>query len=205
MPAELELKLEISPESVGDFLEATQALGWRQDDEQFLANCYFDTPDQALQRERIALRVRKAGGRWIQTLKTAGTVDANGISHRGEWEWEVANGELDTKLLGELLPASIDSHSLTPRFTTDFKRVTWIVQYQESSVEVALDIGEICAANQTLPISEVELELKAGAPESVLALAELLKQHVELRVSTVSKAERAQQLLAAVVSSNCLE
>ena len=36
-------------------------------------NAYFDTPDLVLKQNAMALRLRKVGGKWLQTLKTAGT------------------------------------------------------------------------------------------------------------------------------------
>jgi len=195
MASELELKLEIAPEATTVFKSVMASWGWSPSSELMLANCYYDTPDQALKRARIAVRVRRAGDQWIQTLKTAGQVDAQGVSHRGEWEWILPSSELDTAVLQEHLPASFELSGLKPIFTTDFKRTTWVVDYESSTVEVALDQGEIFAAPKRVPISEVELELKSGAASAILGLADLLKAQVPLRVSTISKAERAQRLL----------
>lgn len=195
MAAELELKMEIAPEASSDFIELMSANGWEPSSSLMLANCYYDTPQQDLKRARIALRVRRAGRQWIQTLKTAGEVDANGISNRGEWEWELPTSELNFELAREYLPAQIDTVQLKPLFTTDFKRTAWLIDYQGALIEVALDQGEIFAAPKRVPISEVELELKSGETSALLALAELLKSEIDLQVSTVSKAERAQRLL----------
>ena len=195
MAAELELKMEIAPQASSDFIKLMSAKGWEPASSQLLANCYYDTPQQALKQARIALRVRRVGNQWIQTLKTAGQVDANGISTRGEWEWELPTSQLNTELARGQLPAQIDVAKLKPLFTTDFKRTAWLIDYQGALIEVALDQGEIFAAPKRAPISEVELELKSGETRGLLALAELLKSEIELKVSTVSKAERAQRLL----------
>ena len=195
MAAELELKMEIAPQASSDFIELMSSKGWEPCSSLMLANCYYDTPQQDLKRARIALRVRRIGNQWIQTLKTAGQVDANGISTRGEWEWELPTGELNVDLAREQLPAQIDGAQLKPLFTTDFKRTAWLIDYQGALLEVALDQGEIFAAPKRVPISEVELELKSGDTSGLLALAEILQSEIDLRVSTVSKAERAQQLL----------
>lgn len=195
MASELELKLEIAPEETTAFKSVMASLGWSPSSELMLANCYYDTPDQALKQARIAVRVRRAGDQWIQTLKTAGRVDAHGVSHRGEWEWTLPSSELDTGLLRDHLPVSFELSALKAIFTTDFKRTTWLVEYEGSAVEIALDQGEIFAAPKRVPISEVELELKSGEATALLGLADLLKAQVPLRVSTISKAERAQRLL----------
>jgi len=195
MAAEQELKMEIAPQASSDFIELMTAKGWEPLSSLMLANCYYDTPQQALKQAGIALRVRRVGKQWIQTLKTAGQVDSNGISTRGEWEWELQTGQLNTELAREQLPAQIDAAELKPLFITDFKRTAWLIDYQGTLIEVALDQGEIFAAPKRVPISEVELELKSGDTSGLLALAELLKSEIDLKVSTVSKAERAQRLL----------
>lgn len=195
MPAELELKLAIDASDVEAFIRLTETLGWQVHSHQRLTNTYFDTPDQALKRERVALRVRQAGERWIQTLKTSGVVDSTGISRRGEWEWDLPSCSLDKVLVAEYLPASLDLEQLAPLFTTDFHRTTWMVTEQGTSIEVALDRGAIRGANRELPISEVELELKNGDANHLVQLADKLKEHISLRVDTGSKAQRAQALI----------
>src|ERR1700679_3669270 len=50
-----------------------------------LSSVYFDTPRGALKRAGYALRVRREGGVFIQTLKDAG----DGAFTRGEWETRV--------------------------------------------------------------------------------------------------------------------
>ncbi len=195
MAAELELKMEIAPEDSSKFIAVMHSKGWEPASSLMLANCYYDTPQQELKQARVALRVRRAGNQWIQTLKSAGVVDSNGISTRGEWEWELPSSELNIDLAREQLPSQINGAALKPLFTTDFKRTAWLIDYQGACVEVALDQGEIFAAPKRMPISEVELELKSGATSGLLALAELLKGEIDLQISTVSKAERAQRLL----------
>ena len=64
------------------------ALRRRPREVQQLHNVYYDTPDQALRRQKVALRVRRQSGgpatraQWILTLKTAGT-SVGGLSQRG--------------------------------------------------------------------------------------------------------------------------
>lgn len=197
MASELELKLEIAPQETVNFKQLMASLGWSPSSELMLSNVYYDTADQALKQARIALRVRRAGECWIQTLKTAGQADASGLVRRGEWEWTLPDERLDVSLLGALLPETIDRYALKPLFATDFKRTTWLVPHLGSLVEIALDQGEIFAAPKRVPISEVELELKEGDTDGLLALSELLQAKIPLQVSTISKAERAQRLLEA--------
>lgn len=195
MATELELKLEVAPEAASLFSQLMRELGWMPQSEMMLANVYYDTPEQSLRQARVALRIRKAGDQWIQTLKTAGEINASGLSRRGEWEWPLSGNQLDLSLLSGHLPQQIDPSTLEPLFSTNFKRTTWLVKHERSLIEVALDQGEIFAAPKRVPISEVELELKSGDSDDLLALADRLRQQIPLQVSTISKAERAQRLM----------
>ncbi|MEO8407622.1 MAG: CHAD domain-containing protein, partial [Oxalobacteraceae bacterium] len=65
-----------------------------------------------------------------------------------------------------------------------------------AEVELALDQGEVVHAATSLPISEIELELKSGAPAELFAFALELQQALPLRVGNISKAERGYALYA---------
>ncbi|MCA1770285.1 MAG: CYTH domain-containing protein [Halomonas sp.] len=163
-----------------------------------LGNTYFDTPEGALERSRMALRLRRVNGRVLQTVKTRGE-GGGGLSTRGEWEWEVSGPELDLEGLAELPPAALGQdvlERLVPRFTTDFHRETRMIDHAGARIEVALDEGEIVADNRRVAIRELELELKAGEPEALWSLAEILAESVPLRPADTSKAARGGALLA---------
>lgn len=163
-----------------------------------LGNIYYDTPEGELEGARMALRLRRAGDRLMQTLKTRGQ-GGGGLSTRGEWEWEVPGPGLDLAGLATLPsmaerdPALLER--LVPRFATDFMRETWWLEEDGLSVELALDLGEIRAGEQAVTIRELELELKAGEPAALWSLAETLAECVALRPSDTSKAARGGALL----------
>ncbi|WP_280552794.1 CYTH domain-containing protein [Halomonas sp. 25-S5] len=163
-----------------------------------LGNTYYDTPEGDLEQARMALRLRRAGDRLLQTLKTRGQ-GGGGLSTRGEWEWEVPGPGLDLRGLAALPPmAERDPgllERLVPRFATDFMRETWWLEEDGLSVELALDLGEIRAGGQAVAIRELELELKAGDPTALWALADALADTVALRASDTSKAARGGALL----------
>lgn len=224
-PQEIELKLLVpglSADTALQRLRRTPSLRRRTLQQQQLLNRYFDTPDQALQRQRCALRLRhvSAGtepgplgtgtaptpehgshGAWRQTLKTAGT-SQGGLSQRGEWENVVTSGVLDAAALqgtawDQLDPSGSLFATLQPCFETHCLRTTWRVRQRNGAdIEVALDAGTVQAGRRTEPLLELELELISGPPAALFTLAQELAQHLPLLPSDVSKAQRGYALAA---------
>lgn len=197
MSQEIELKLALGPDGPSA-LRRHPLLAALPVRVSHLGNTYFDTPDGALERARMALRLRRVDGRVLQTVKTRGQ-GGGGLSTRGEWEWEVPGPGLDLQGLAGLPPAALGDEvlaRLAPRFTTDFRRETREVAHAGSRIELALDEGEILAGERRVAIRELELELKAGTPDALWSLAEALAESVPLRPSDTSKAARGGALLA---------
>lgn len=206
---ETELKLLLDPAAAallaGHPLLRRHALGKSR--VQQLTSIYFDTPDGYFRRRDAGLRVRLQDGRWIQTLKADGQAAA-GLHQRQEWESPVAGALPDLDALAELAgPRSKWGRrlrsvglgaQLAPIFSTRFRRTLWQLRLAQGElVELALDQGRVMHAATALPISEIELELKSGAPAGLFDFALELLQALPLRVSNVSKAERGYALLAA--------
>jgi len=57
-------------------------------DRRSVASVYYDTARQDLRRAGIVMRLRRDGGRWLQTLKAQGVQHA-GLAQRAEWELPV--------------------------------------------------------------------------------------------------------------------
>src|SRR5438034_10994518 len=94
-PRELELKLEFDPADRGE-IEAHPLLAATRPERQMLISVYYDTRDHALQKGRVALRVRKFGTRYVQAIKAMnGTAQ---LFERPEWEHEVAGRDPDLSL-----------------------------------------------------------------------------------------------------------
>ena len=174
---------------------------------QRLLNTYFDTPDLALQQRRMAVRERLAGDQWLLTVKTAGQ-SQNGLSRRQEWEGQTTPGALqfdtlvdDAALAQDLMTLRPNLHAL---FCTDFERQRWVIAHAGAQIEVALDQGHIHVPGTELSeqLLELELELLSGPEETLMALADVLRQTpqgtVTLAPSDASKAQRGMALWAQV-------
>ena len=83
-PIEVELKLALPPQQAASFIKL-MARRRTSPVQQALLTRYFDTPDFTLSAQGIAVRVRRSGGRWLQTLKTEGE-RRGGLSLRVEYE-----------------------------------------------------------------------------------------------------------------------
>lgn len=168
-PREIELKLAVFDRDLPSLRQRLAGLG---DGEQLeVDNVYFDTAERLLRGNRMALRLRRIGGRWVQTLKTEARASA--LSSRGEWEVPAPRGRLDLGRFPETpLTALLQAHRaarLLPVFRTGFRRTFWNVN--DGAIEVALDQGEIAAGDRRAPILELELELKSGSVEALYRLA----------------------------------
>jgi inorganic triphosphatase YgiF len=207
MATEIELKLLINPADIARLrrhpLLKAHAAG-RASTRQLLS-IYYDTPELTLRQQQIALRVRRVGARWVQTVKGGGEVRA-GLHQRGEWEDEVAHERPDlTKINSPSLLRLFSSAAVRDRlqavFTTEFKRTTWLLRWEDGDeVELALDQGEVKSGGKTTPVCEIELELKQGNPARLFLAALELQQAIPLRLENVSKADRGYRLSQAAPS-----
>jgi triphosphatase len=201
-PQEIELKLQIAPESVPLLRRHSLLRRLRAGSpaSQHLISTYFDTPDFRLMREQVALRVRKVDGRRIQTLKCAPTIE-HGVHARREWEREVKADRpvlkgIKDKKLRKLLATQKVRNRLAPQFVTDIQRATWPLKLGNSRVELAVDTGEIRTAKGNVPVCEIEIELKSGDIDGVYAIARQLHKTIRFTSEPLTKAERGFALVA---------
>ena len=196
---EIEFKLAIAPAEAAAF-KRHPLLATLRPLRRRMLNTYFDTPELALAGKRMALRLRRTGGKWLQTLKAVGAGGAAaGLHRRSEWEYPLATGALDLALFSgsalDALKADRLAAQLRPVFTTDFMRTAWIVEpVPGTRIEVALDQGRISSGSREVLISEIELELLEGDAAALYDLAAQLQQQVTLCPDSVSKAERGYRL-----------
>ena len=203
MAREIELKLAVPDAALAAVAAWLDANGQPRG-EATLLNVYLDTPERDLAQARAALRLRKKGEQWLQTLKTAGH-SAGGLAARHEWETAVAGEAIDLSRFPDEARAVLAplASRLTPVFRTDFVRRTWIVEQDGERIEAALDTGTISApgASRTEHIQELELEWlpREGVDEShaeaaLRAFALRLAHVAPLTPSDLSKAARGYRL-----------
>ncbi|HAT31113.1 MAG TPA: inorganic triphosphatase [Janthinobacterium sp.] len=167
------------------------------------SHCY-DTPELDIKRHGASLRVREADQQFFQSLK-GGDGGAAGLTSRGEWGGPVAGPELDLPALrgmlghntrwNRLLRKRTVKRRLRPVFDTRISRTIWALRLPDGGeIELALDQGAIERDSMREPISEVELELKAGAPDKLYDFALQLLDTVPMRLGESSKAERGYAL-----------
>ena len=203
MNTETEIKLRVSRDTLAalrdhPLLKKRNKSGWEQRE---LFNQYFDTPERDLAQAKVALRIRRDGEVFIQTLKTRGQSVA-GLSERNEYDWHLHSAELDlSKLDDSCWPAALaelDKSLLQPIFTTDFVRqradIAWGRGKTKVQIEAALDLGKVIAGEGEEEICELELELRQGEPEALLELAAELAADLPLMPCDISKAERGYRL-----------
>ena len=77
----------------------------------------------------------------------------------------------------------------------DFIRRAVLLRLDDgSTAELALDLGTLSGATRSLPLCELELELKSGEPAAARAFAEALAARFSLRPEPLSKFARASAL-----------
>jgi inorganic triphosphatase YgiF len=206
VPTETELKLRITPEAAAKLARhpVIKTLKRGPARKARLLSTYYDTDDGALAAAGIALRVRRDGRHWMQTIKgPADASSAGGMSARAEFEWPVTGPNPDPlrfattpfrRTLGKA-----EKRGLRPRFTTDVTRTTIPLTFPDSTMALlCIDVGEVRTEDGPPvlrdPIHEIELELEAGNAARLFELAHVLAASVPLAFEPASKAERGHAL-----------
>jgi inorganic triphosphatase YgiF len=193
---EVELKFDVEPASVAQ-LRATPILAAAPASDQDSESLYFDTREGALRKAGISLRVRRAGGRNVQTIKRKRGNGA-GLFVREEHEAQVPRFTLDLDAfapgLVRRLLGGTDREKLRPLVRTRFTRTSWRIAHRDSLIEVVLDEGTVGAGRKHTSLTELELELKEGKPGALFDLAREIGGAVPLRLGMLSKNERGYAL-----------
>lgn len=202
MAHEIEIKLALPASAQARFLRLSFLREATARKSGVYLNRYYDTPDGALQRQGIALRLRKAHGVWWQTVKCAGH-GGGGLMTRPEWETPY-HGEFDFSAVDDAVTRQrLEQPKTRLRlgllFETNFRRNTWRFEaVPGAAVVLTLDRGWLLANGQREPISELEIELAGGTLGALFDLAQRLAQKVPLLPAMRSKAERGYRLCQGV-------
>ncbi len=168
-----------------------------------LQAAYHDTAARDLAAAGLALRVRREGRRWVQTLKGAAEDGMTRAEHNVVRQAPAgAVPEPDPALhaatpVGErLLKVLHDAPepALVCLYRTDIWRRTRPVSTPAGEVELAFDHGTIVAGERRLPVCELEIELKQGSPRAVIDTARDWVLRHGLWLDTRTKAERGDML-----------
>jgi triphosphatase len=178
-----------------------------------LAAVYLDTLGEHLAQARVALRLRREGTQWVQTLKAegAGTLQrlehnvplgADGAAHAGRPEHDLARhaGTEAGVVLARVLAEAGDTR-LVARYATEVQRTRRTLRHGGALIELALDEGRIQAGAASCGVCEIEFELLSGAPQALLDLASRWVDRFDLVLDVRSKSERGHRLANGQASS----
>ncbi len=203
MAVEVELKLSTDRESLARVREhpALAAVLRGRARTGRNVSTYYDTRSQELRKAGVALRVRRSGQRWLQTVKGAG--DRLGAVHRRpEYEWPVRSSGIDASKLSTTPWQSVfeaTAGRLRPVFVTDIHRTAQALAFADGTrATLSLDAGEIRAGKRCASLTEIEIELVDGEPRLLHELALALAADLPVSIAQASKSERGYALAGAV-------
>lgn len=200
---EIELKLTCTDSSVWEKIMTAQSLievavpG--SEDRQLLDARYYDTATYCLQKAKLAYRIRCEGEQWVATVKGGG-LSSGGLHERQEWNVVVSDSQPNITVfegtdIGQRLIELVGDQRLEPIVITKFERRTLdVIMLDGSQIEVAADQGTIMAGSKSIPILEVELELKEGKPAALVQLGAALSREYPLLPEQDSKFYRGLKL-----------
>jgi inorganic triphosphatase YgiF len=165
---------------------------------------YYDSRDGALQRARLAYRVRREGDAWVATLKGEGQ-SAGGLHQRNEWNVPVNSQQADLTVFTDpqaiKLLAPFREAALQAILETRFERYeSRVIHSDQSEILVALDRGEILAQGLRETILEIELELAQGEIAALLEMGEALCRVLPLIPDDESKMFRGLRLAGLIAA-----
>ncbi len=162
---------------------------------------YADTPDQRLAAAGLALRLRKEGRVWVQTLKGRGDGLVRRLEHEVALPAQRGVPALDPvrhagTAAGDALMAALDGAAgeLQPVYRTDIQRLHRPVRHGGALIEIAYDRGRILAGDKRLAVDEIEFELLRGPPAALADMAARWAARFGLWWDVRTKSERGLRL-----------
>lgn len=212
---EQELKIKVSAEDLEAVFNALadQAVGGKVA-HKYLPRYYYDTVNMDFYHNGISVRVQykpgkdgKLGG-YEQTVKFElphGTAVAQGALFRKECKDIIASRKPDLAAVSDpeagKIVQSFKAKRLKHIFTAAIERRSFDVQIgrgkNRGKVEVAFDVGEIIIPGKGghYPFSEIEIEIKEGAPAAIERIHSKIKKIAPLaKVQPLSKADQGSRI-----------
>jgi len=195
---EIELKLRVAPEDISVLQNHPNFASVLHDPtHETLNSVYFDSENHFLRDQGLTLRVRHIGDKRIQTIKT--TSQRSDWFERSEWELPIEGDEPDLSrvtdaALGPILTEDVRK-ALKPVFETRIERTAYHLNGNETDIFMAIDEGQVIAADSSCPVSEIELELKHGNTPDLFKIARAISGVVPAQLDVRSKAERGYDLI----------
>ena len=199
MEVEIELKFIFNAKFANELHKTINKFDCISSKAQFLHNVYFDTAERRLRQFDMGLRVRSCDGKSVQTIKTAGRV-IGGLHQRPEYNEPIEGlrpelARFPEKIWAENCDIQQLEQQLTPIFSTDFERQTWLIEVAgDTLIEVAYDTGFIETNQGKISLCEIELELVKGDEQQLFILGREIALLPGVRLGNVSKAQRGYML-----------
>lgn len=164
---------------------------------------YFDSERHDLWKAGYVLRVRNEGEGFAQTLKRISHAD---LATRPEFKSEVVSATPDLATIPDSkvrwrVMQLLKDRELVPQFIIETRRTKVILSPRKRvEIEAAFDSGVIMlpdeSREQSIPVSEFELELLKGSVEDLFSMARTLTASHPLTLSLSAKSERGFAMLS---------
>jgi inorganic triphosphatase YgiF len=195
---EIELKFGLTEASAVAVEASLRALGATT---AVLESHYWDSADRRLARAGLSLRLRRSDGAWEQTVKAGGASPAERLEETVHLAPKPGGDAPQPELslhagsaAGAMLDAAWAKRGRTPAIervhTSRVRRTALRVEVRDAELEVALDRGTVAAGERSLPLCEVEVELKHGDAKALIALARANVDAHGMWLSTLTKSAR---------------
>lgn len=204
MADEIEVKFMVEAGNKQQLLSAisSSTLKILKEEDLVLENYYFDTPDQLLYKNGIALRVRNSNNSWEMTIKTRKKATA-GLHIHPEYNVSLeSNPQIPVlRLFPNEIFVNLDIEDLQKKILENMSqkcsRRVMLVQDQETKAIVEISFDDVTYKGQSGPIKgkELEFELKEGLTSDLLKIISVFinssSDNLALRIGSLSKMHRA--------------
>lgn len=196
---EIELKFTVDKQAERNVISRLRKIHGTTHRRKMLHSIYFDTAGHALKNAGMALRLRKNGRGWIQTVKSGRGLHV-GLSQVEEVENQILSdrpqiGEIANLPLRTRVAGLVGKDELIAVCETRISRTAYDVDLGEGSrAELAVDRGEIVAGGKQAGIHEIEIELVAGKVGDLFEFARAIFPDGGFQFSRYSKGARGYML-----------